>query len=367
MMDKSGISTITLSTHNLNGYARSKEFLLSQCVSCPNSIRAVQEHWLRPPYKKQMGVNQMRHLHLDFDGYGFSAMKSSIESKISIGRPYGGTGFLYNKKYSKCLRPLLDYQHERVTVLEINTTTDRILFINAYMPYYNVRDVDGHLAMYRDVVGFIDHIVSCNLNSKIIVAADFNCNLFDESHPFSKLFHDLMKRYALVSALCLDPHFNHQTSFTRYDNKTKSYTLLDGFLISESLKGMIDNVRISHDGNNVSDHIPVELDLHVSIDETVNVKPRMRPFINWRKLSDEHMSLFQEKMVESLSSIEIPPHSVFHGNHCCGDDSHKVVIENYYCDIVKSVVYAESFLPKANPNYQRSFWNEELSELKHDS
>ena len=81
---------ITLSTHNINGYKRSKEFLLSQCKSNANSICAIQEHWLRPPYKKQFGVNQLRCLHAEFDGYGRTPLHQAamdgnlLECKIII-------------------------------------------------------------------------------------------------------------------------------------------------------------------------------------------------------------------------------------------------------------------------------------------
>ena len=103
MMDKNDPNeksrTITISTHNINGYSRSKDFLRNQCDNAPNSIRGLQEHWLRPPYKKQFGVNQLRCVHPDFDGFGSSAMQKTVEKKVSVGRPFGGTGFIYNKKY----------------------------------------------------------------------------------------------------------------------------------------------------------------------------------------------------------------------------------------------------------------------------
>ena len=109
-MDKTTKSTITISTHNINGYARSKEYLRDSCERTPDAIRALQEHWLRPPYKKQFGVNQLRCLHPDFDGYGTSAMSKTVQAKVASGRPYGGTGFIYNKKYAKCLKPLVKLQ-----------------------------------------------------------------------------------------------------------------------------------------------------------------------------------------------------------------------------------------------------------------
>ena len=76
-MDKAQQKTITISTHNVNGYSRNKEFLRSMCADKSDAIRAIQEHWLAPPYKKQSGVNQLRCLHPDFDGFGTSAMKKT--------------------------------------------------------------------------------------------------------------------------------------------------------------------------------------------------------------------------------------------------------------------------------------------------
>ena len=140
-MHNHGKSTITISTHNVNGYARSKEFLHSLCQRSPNSIRGLQEHWLRPPYKQIFGVNQLQCLHPDFDGFGTSAMKKQCESKVNYVRPFGGTGFVYNKMYSKCIKPLLNYSHERVTVMKLCTDLSEILLINAYMPYFNSRDL----------------------------------------------------------------------------------------------------------------------------------------------------------------------------------------------------------------------------------
>ena len=92
--------------------------------------------------QKQFGVNQLRCLHPDFDGFGTSAMAKSSELKVLSGRPYGGTGFVYNKKFSKCLKPLLNYTHERVTVLELSAEEGRFILINVYFPYFNSSDLD---------------------------------------------------------------------------------------------------------------------------------------------------------------------------------------------------------------------------------
>ena len=90
----------------------------------------------------------------------------------------------------------------------------------------------------------------------------------------------------------------------------------------------------------------------------------MSRFVNWSKLSQEHLSLFRQKMAEGLTSVVIPVTDLLHGDKCCNDDSHKLALENYYCDLVNAILYAESFMPTCNPICQRSFWNPELTDLK---
>ena len=83
-------------------------------------------------------------------------------------------------------------------------------------------------------------------------------------------------------------------------------------------------------------------------------------------MSEDDLSLFERNLTRGLNAIAIPC-GVFHSSHICLDDSHKGMIENYYGDIVKAIVDAESFLPRVNQNFHRSFWTCELSELKRAS
>ena len=192
-MDQTEPIKVTISTHNVNGFTRNKEFLRTLCESNPNAIRAIQEHWLKPPFKKQLGVNKLRSLHPNFDGFGTSAMKHDVETRIVKGRPFGGTGFLYNKKFANCLKPLLNYAHERVTVMRLDTISYPILLINVYFPYYTSRDQAAQISMYRDTLGFVDTILSQNPNCKFMILADLNCNIYDIAHPYSKLIRELME------------------------------------------------------------------------------------------------------------------------------------------------------------------------------
>ena len=45
-------------------------------------IYSLQEHWLPPPYKKYPGVNKLKSIHPNLDGWGRSAMKSQMEQEL---------------------------------------------------------------------------------------------------------------------------------------------------------------------------------------------------------------------------------------------------------------------------------------------
>ena len=157
------------------------------------------------------------------------------------------------------------------------------------------------------------------------------------------------------------------SSFTRFHKKTKSFTLIDGILLSRNLLTSVDNVRIPDYGENVSNHLSVELDLHVTIVESQVRKPSVQPYVNWSKLSEEQLFVFRQEMSRYLGEIDFLSMPICHGNHICEDDHHKADIELFYDRIVLVILRAESSVPKTNPAIHRSFWTSELSTLKQAS
>ena len=74
-------------------------------------------------------------------------------------------------------------------------------------------------------------------------------------------------------------------------------------MISSDLRNIVDNVRISNYGDNVSDHLVVELDLHVEVEEACSSRVKPSPYVNWRKLKEDDISLFRGRMSENLRNI----------------------------------------------------------------
>ena len=365
-MDPSRQKSITISSHNVNGFNHSKNFLYSLCDKFPDAIRAIQEHWLAPPYKKQQGVNRLRALHPDFDGFGNSAMKKDVENKVRLGRGYGGTGFLYNKKFASSIKQLVQYKHERVSVLKLSGNDNNIILINSYLPYYKTNDLANYIALYQDTLSYIENVIVENRTCGFVLLLDMNCNLYNSDHPYSKLLIDLMNKYSLISAFDLIPNFDPSANYTRCNVKTGSFTLIDGMLISKSLRDLISDVRISHYGDNVSDHSPVEMTLRINVEENSIPVKTVNPCVMWDKLTTSSIDQFRTKMSQKLDEIDIPSY-LLHGNNCCTDLSHRELIDSHYNSIVNAVLYADSFLPRVTPGTQKSFWSEELNVFKKKS
>ena len=361
-------SAVTISTQNLNGFARNKAYLNGLCDRAPNAIRAFQEHWLAPPLKRHLGVNQLKCLHKEFDGWGTSAMRQKMESQIRIGRPFGGTGFIWNKKYSLAIKTRLEYKHDRVSVIELNDKDGKILLFSAYMPFYDVNNLEEQRALYLDTISFIDSIMQMNPHHSYIILTDLNCNIYDTSHPFSTLVLDLMQRHRLISTFDLIDNFDSNTAWTRVGkrkNAVDSRTLIDFILVTHDLTPRIRNVRIMEYPDNCSDHLPVELDMDLNLEIFHNLKKPSPYCINWKKVIGETQIQYESVMEKELNDITIP--LITHGTTICNCVEHIFQIEKYHQDIVNAVLKADSVLPRSKPTVERDFWDDELKRLKSES
>ena len=355
---------MTLSTHNVNGFRNSEDFLRSRCEESSHAVFAIQEHWLKPHIRRQPGVNLLKTLHPKFDGFGTSAMTSKMSSEILKGRPFGGTGFIFSKNLSLSLRPRLDYTHDRVTVMELSTSKGVTLLINAYLPFYDTRNLDAQICLFKDTVAFIENIIRSNVNCSFILLMDMNCNIYNSNHNYSRVLRDLMQRNNLISAFDLLPNFDPTVNYTRCDVKTNSYTLIDGILISNSLVDDVDGISISHRGDNVSDHSPVDISFKVQLELFPEQKKVDAEFIPWSSLSESELSLFRETMEQNLSNISVPFHSILHGYQSCNNTDHVFEIESYYNKVIDAIRVADSTLPRRKCGKAKHFWTHELSTLK---
>ena len=355
---------IVVTSHNIFGFENSKDFLYERCDGKDISILAVQEHWLHPPYRKHLGTDKFKILHPDYESFAVSGMQQNVSEQIMRGRPYGGTGFLYAKAISNAIKPRMDYISERVSVLQLKTTDYDVLLINVYFPYFDSSRLQEQLIAYRETLAFVETVLVNNPNSKVVLMADFNCNLYDNNHPFSRLIRDFMTEYGLFSCFDLIPSFDPTTQYTRCDIKRNSYTLIDYVLISQSLRPFVENVCIDHHPLNVSDHIPVRLELNVNISPLIAHNLKSGFYIPWNSLKDSDIDVFRNTMANCLDQIAIPTNSINHCTSHCDESSHILDLERYYSDVVDAVKQADLSLPRLRYGTNKSYWSPELNDAK---
>ena len=361
--------SINISSHNINGFNGSSHYLKARCESDSDSVLCVQEHWLRPAYKNIKSINQLRVVHPHFDGYGVSAMRDIHNESVRVGRPYGGTAFIFNKQFQPFLRPLIQYEHERISVMEILDKDGSIIIINVYFPFR--QNSDDHKVSYLETLGCVKHIMDTNPTSKFIVLGDLNYDIYNSHFEISQILREFVVDYDLCISHEMDGSFDQANSFTRCCLKSGSYSLLDFILFSRSLRERVSNCRILYDGANPSDHFPVQIQLEVvpqhtgeSGQTTLNKSGK----IDWSSLTDEELFVYRDVMDTALDNLQVPS-GILHGDKSCTCPSHKVDLEKYYQMLVDTVIIADSFLPRKSPKGKggKDFWSDSLTQMKSDS
>ena len=361
--------SINIVSHNINGFSSSADFLKESCDENLNSIFCIQEHWLCPGYKRIKSINQLRTVHSSFDGYGSSAMSNVHSESIRKGRPYGGTGFVYSKKFAPFLKPLLQYESERITVMKLFDSEYPILILNVYFPFR--QGGNDHRVEYLEVLGSLESIILANPDARFIIAGDFNYNIYDEGQVMSSTIVQFLDNHGLIPSHDLDPSFSRATSYTRCCHKTGSYSVLDYLFISRSLRNRIRNCGIVFDGRNPSDHFPVslQLDLVPELSGDANcTSMNVNDGVCWSKVRDDVSENYRMTMEALLDSIDIPK-GIVHGDRCCSCDLHVSQIGDYYRSVISVLELADSLLPRKSSYGKngKDFWTRSLSNLKNNS
>ena len=98
--------------------------------------------------------------------------------------------------------------------MELASKTGPVLLINAYLPFYDKRNLQTQLELYKDAVAYIENIIHSNPSHSYIILMDMNCNLYDSAHPYSKIIRDMMNTNELISAFDFMPSFNPCVDYT---------------------------------------------------------------------------------------------------------------------------------------------------------
>lgn len=232
---------LSLSSYNCRGFNVSKVKLITILLE-KFEIVMLQETWL---LEKQVG--SIGKYFPDHNTYGISGINDTV---LLSGRPYGGLSFIYKKSISANIEPV-HTDSNRFCCIRIQTNIGLLYLINVYMPYDTISNLN--LEEYNCVLSELSRFFLLNNVQLCIVCGDINTDLSRVHSGNTISLNQFANNEQLLFVLkhCMNTIVY---TFMGINNNT---SLIDHFIVTESIAHCINDYFVVYDVNNASDHLPL--------------------------------------------------------------------------------------------------------------
>ena len=333
-------------TYNCKGL-KYRNYMYINKLYDKNDILFLQEHWLFPSEFKI--IND---IIPEADFHFVSAMN---DNDLLSGRPYGGVGIIFKKNKNILFKPIVT-QSKRICALDCVVNDNKFLLLSIYMPC-NTPDKNDE---FNEVLSEIKVISNLYPEYQLIIAGDFNCAL-NSSDLRNNNFLNFLIDLDLVCPTAIEP--SHSFTFI---NSLGNKSLIDHFCLDSSVVEMISDFDIISEGDNLSDHLPVMMEIKLpcplNIDRggifsnNINV-PKSR--FDWSNANGEDICDFKLNLDNHLSKIDVPLNSVICNDFSCSD--HYDEFLKFHFDIIdacaRSTIESIGKCKIKNPENKLIGWN----------
>ena len=211
----------------------------------------------------------------------------------------------------------------------------------------------------------IETITEQHPNHLIVIGGDINSELKGQS-PFDTYWSDFMSKSQLT---CCDQFY--PSSSVTYNHETLGHKKWnDHFIVSASLANgqSLSNFTILNDGDNLSDHYPILMNLETNISpKGADPPPLLKPpVLKWEKLSALQLARYTSRLQHEVTTI---PSTVLHcTSPCrCHDSRCGDALQSEYDSLISAMKKADSTLPRAKPGVEKNWWTNSLTDLRKKS
>ena len=331
---------LVIISYNLHGFNQGVTGLQNLIQTlCPDVIM-VQEHWL-----SAANFSNLYKVSDNYFVFGSSAMEDRLAAGPLIGRPFGGTAMLINKKHAKATVTL--YTAERYCIISVADW----LLVNVYMPCCGVKDRN---IIYTDLLHDLAGILQIHSNKNWLIGGDLNTDL-NNNDLISTAVNDFIGAHNLSR---LDVAYPVSCRCTYFSESLNAQSCLDYFFTN--------NIDCTAGYNildleiNLSDHLPI---LAVCKYPGSIKCPNSEPATNITFLRWDHAPLGQ---YYELTRVCLQPIlDELNDMLKCVIMLSTSDIDRLYCAVVAALKYsAGQCIPQRTKNFYKFWWNEELAELK---
>ena len=174
-----------------------------------------------------------------------------------LGRPYGGCCILWHKHLAGTVTPI-DTNSKRFSCVLYDTGTVKILMFCVYMPSDKMK-----CAEYDEVLENISQICNSHENTMIVIGGDFNTSFSRTKEPRTRKLVNYIRDENFKC--CLESILS-DIDYTYESKINGDRSLIDHICISDNIFHAINEYKVLHHSNNLSDHSAVILSLDIDDD-----------------------------------------------------------------------------------------------------
>ena len=230
-------NNICVVSYNLHGFNQGAPGVKELMVKLQADVIMIQEHWL-----SRDNLSKLNSLSDNYFVFGSSAMDSCVSSGPLVGRPFGGTAMLVNKKHVSYTTYIVS--SERYTAIKINNW----LLITVYMPCIGSLQRD---LLYDELLSEVQALIDVYVDCDCLIGGDFNVDLDNRSNISAAVLKFIDHNH-LHRCEQLFPSSERNTYFNDASNTGSA---IDYMLTSSVVKTIAFNI-LDLDIN-LSDHLPI--------------------------------------------------------------------------------------------------------------
>ena len=313
----SSSESMSFVSYNSKGFSENRQRFLLEMID-DYDIILLQEHWLCD--------DQLGKLHSLHDSYSCHAVSGvDCSSDIISGRPFGGCAIFWKKSIKHNIS-IIKPNSRRFIAISMTYHDTIILIINVYMPCDARQNVDE----YETILSDISNVILEYKASFVILGGDFNCDL-DRTSPITCILKDFLCNESFIN---VNDSCSNDIDYTYINHFTGSTSNIDHFFVTGNLSDCIIDNKTVEKGNNLSDHLPLVLEVGIPI-ERLRCSPRKcTTGVSWSKASNVDIANYERSVTESL--VEIHDYSSLYKCTDVNCSSHKNCIDcvfEYLIDI----------------------------------
>ena len=296
-------------------------------------------------------------LHDSFVGCGVAKIDES--ENIIQGRYSGGVALLWRTELSKHIKQI-KMDANWCVAIEVTIESTKFVILNVYMPYQKREHEDLYMEQLGYIKAFIEEINSTNL----VIIGDFNANL---GLTGTKLFTNNMIDFCndnslLISSQLLLPNDTYSYVCTREGVPYHSW--LDHIVSSSDFHKSIETINVLYNMSD-EDHIPVCMDINVSVLPNLTCENNdYSGTISWDRIKDCELKKYLNLTDKHLSNIHIPVEALICGDLHCSNNSHKLMLDEFFCNITKCLNISSEQICKNNRKYiNKPGWSDYASDM----